>query len=136
MSKIMAPIRAAAAGRVGQSMTWLAFPPHRLRRCIVSLLALGELVTDQLRWTPSRKPFVRFGSRLVMGSACGAAVTSAGGVARAGALCGIVGCVVGTFGDASGRGRPAARFGSGHPAVIVEDGVTLAAAMFILWGLA
>ncbi len=127
---------AAYAGRIDVSATWLAFLSYRFTPWIISLLALGELVADQLPSTPSRKVPIQFGTRLVMGAVCGAAVAAAQGLMWVGAIAGIVGCVVGTFGGALARSRLAASFGNDHPAAFIEDGVALIAAVLILWGLA
>ncbi|HWT29590.1 MAG TPA: DUF4126 family protein, partial [Propylenella sp.] len=63
---------------------------------IFTLLAVLELVGDQLPSTPSRKVPVQFGTRLLMGALCGAALGAAAGVLLAGMACGVVGAVLGT----------------------------------------
>jgi len=55
---VMAPAAIAWAARLGWldlHGSWLAFLGYRWTPWVVSLLALGELVTDQLPGTPSRK---------------------------------------------------------------------------------
>ena len=46
---------------------------------ILSVLALGELITDKLPSTPSRKIPMQFGARIVMGALCGASLGASAG---------------------------------------------------------
>ena len=74
---VMAPAAIAWAARLGWldlHGSWLAFLGYRWTPWVVSLLALGELVTDQLPGTPSRKVPPQFGARIVSGGLCGAAI--------------------------------------------------------------
>ena len=52
---------------------------HWLTPWIFSVLAIVELVTDQLPSTPSRKVPQQFGARLVTGALCGAAIGASAG---------------------------------------------------------
>src|SRR6185503_19058588 len=65
---------AAHLGWLDLSGTWLAFLGNVWARWILTLAALGELVTDQLPSTPSRTVPVQFGARIVMGAFSGAAI--------------------------------------------------------------
>ena len=94
----------------------------------MSLLAVGELVTDQLPSTPSRKVPVQFGGRLLTGGVSGAAIGIGARSWIAGLLLGLVGAVVGTLGGAAARGRMAAAFGKDRPAALIEDAVAILAA--------
>ena len=49
----------------------LAFLGARWTPWVVTLLALGEMVTDQLPKTPSRKVPMQFITRLLVGAVCG-----------------------------------------------------------------
>lgn len=116
---------AALSGRLGLDQSWLAFLGYRFTPWVLSVLALGELVTDQLPWTPSRKVPVQFGARLVSGGVSGAAIGIAMGSPLIGLLLGLAGAVVGTFGGAAVRGKMAAAFGSDRPAALIEDAAAI-----------
>lgn len=116
-------------GALDLAGTWLAFLGGRWTAWILTLLALGELVTDQLPSTPSRTLPVQFGARLVSGAVSGAAVGTATGTSLAGLVAGIAGAVIGTLGGHAVRARLAAAFGSDRPAALVEDAVAVGGAM-------
>jgi uncharacterized membrane protein len=127
-----APAAVSWAARLGQldlSGSWLAFLGYAWTPWILTLFAAGELVTDQLPSTPSRKVPVQFGTRILMGAACGAAITVGGGAMLVGAVAGIAGAVVGTLGGSTARGRMAAAFGSDRPAALIEDAVAIVGAI-------
>lgn len=123
---------AAASGWLNLDGTWLAFLGYRFTPWILTLLALGELVTDQLPSTPSRKVPVQFGTRILMGAVTGAAVGISGGSLWGGLAAGAIGAVIGTYGGAAARGKLAALFGSDRPAAIIEDVVAIGGAWLIL----
>jgi uncharacterized membrane protein len=116
--------------------TWLAWLGYWLTPWIFTILALAELVTDQLPSTPSRKVPMQFGARIVSGALCGAAIGLPLGNWILGALVGIVGAVIGTLGGSFLRGRMAAAFGSDTPAAVIEDGVAIALSILLVTGLA
>ena len=120
---------AVQLGHVPLASTPLAFLGWRFTPWIISLLAVGELITDQLPSTPSRKVPVQFGTRLLVGGFCGAAIGMAGGMFWAGLVVGVLGALVGTLGGAAARGALAARFGSDRPAALLEDVVAVAGAV-------
>jgi uncharacterized membrane protein len=101
---------------------------------VFTVLALGELVTDQLPRTPSRKVPVQFGARLVSGGFCGAAIGLSGGSPVAGLVAGIIGAALGTFGGAAARARVAMAFGRDLPAALIEDAVAIGGAI-VLFGI-
>src|SRR5437868_12897721 len=72
---------AAYLGVLPVTGTWLAWLVSPWAVGIVTLLALVELVTDQLLSTPSRKIPVQFGTRVLIGAVAGAAFGLAGGSA-------------------------------------------------------
>jgi uncharacterized membrane protein len=123
---------AAWTGTLPLAATPLAFLGYRWTPWIATVLALAELVSDQLPGTPSRTVPVQFATRVVVGALCGAAlaVASAGWVAGAGL--GAAGAVLGTLGGAAARGRMAAAFGSDRPAALIEDAVAIVAAVLIV----
>jgi uncharacterized membrane protein len=102
----------------GTSLAWLGW---RFTPWIASLLAIGELVTDQLPGTPSRKVPVQFGTRIVVGAFCGAAVGLSAGQPWPGLIAGLIGAVLGTYGGAAVRAALARRFGRDLPAALIED---------------
>lgn len=102
---------------------------------IFSVLALFELVSDQLPSTPSRKVPVQFATRLLMGGLCGAAIGAIAGVLLAGLACGIVGAALGTYIGAAVRAALAKAFGKGLPAALLEDVVAIGGAFLIVHGL-
>ncbi|MBN8998605.1 MAG: DUF4126 domain-containing protein [Rhizobiales bacterium] len=111
---------------------WAAFMGHWIAAAVFTVLAIVELVTDQLPTTPSRKVPVQFGARLVSGAFCGAVIASATGSWIGGAVAGIVGAVVGTLGGAELRARIAAAFGSDRPAALIEDAVAILGGLLIV----
>ncbi|MEB1529973.1 DUF4126 domain-containing protein [Xanthomonas sp. WHRI 7945] len=117
---------AASLGVLPLVGTPLAFLGWRFTPWIVSLLAIGELVTDQLPGTPSRKVPVQFGTRIAMGGLCGAAVGMAGGLWVAAMVAGALGAVLGTLGGAAARAAMARRFGRDLPAALLEDAAAIA----------
>jgi len=116
---------AASLGVLPLIGTPLAFLGWRFTPWIVSLLALGELVTDQLPGTPSRKVPLQFGTRIVMGGLCGAAVGMGGGLWVAAMVAGALGAVLGTYGGAAARAAMARRFGRDLPAALLEDAAAI-----------
>jgi uncharacterized membrane protein len=130
-----APAAIAWAARLGHlrlSGTWLAFLGHAWTPWILTLLAAGELVTDQLPFTPSRKVPLQFGTRLLMGAACGAALLAGTGSMVLGALVGLAGAVAGTLGGHAFRARMAAAFGRDLPAALLEDAIAIGAAAAVV----
>jgi uncharacterized membrane protein len=123
---------AAHLGWLDLHGTWLAFLGYAWTPWIMSVLALVELVTDQLPSTPSRTVPVQFGARLVSGALAGAAIAAARGALVGGLVAGIVGATIGTLGGRAVRARLAAAFGNDHPAAFIEDAVAIGAAMLIV----
>jgi uncharacterized membrane protein len=131
---MMAPAVVSWGARLGGlslASTSLAFLGYAYTPWIFSILAIGELITDQLPSTPSRTVPVQFGTRLLVGALCGGAIAS-GGSLGAGAVAGVIGAVIGTLGGRAVRGRLAAAFGTDRPAAIVEDVVALGGAILIV----
>lgn len=127
---------AASLGWLDLSATWLAFLGYRWTPWIVTVLAIGEFIADQLPSTPSRKIPLQFGGRIVVGGLCGGAICMGEGLAMLlGLVAGVAGAVVGTLGGAAARGRMAAAFGSDRPAAFLEDAVAIGAAVLIVLAL-
>jgi uncharacterized membrane protein len=123
---------AAFLGWLNLEGTWLAFLGYVATPWILTLLALAELVTDQLPSTPSRTVPVQFGARIASGALSGAAVGVAGGVLVGGLIAGIVGAVIGTLGGRAVRARLAAAFDRDRPAALIEDVVAIGGALLFV----
>jgi len=122
---------AALLGRLALGGTWLAFLGHPWTPWVFTLLALGELVTDQLPSTPSRTVPVQFGARILAGGVSGAAIGASAGALIGGLLAGVAGAVIGTLGGRAARARLAAALGSDRPAALLEDAVAIGGALLI-----
>lgn len=112
--------------------TWVGFMGHWIAVAIFTVLAVVELVSDQLPSTPSRKVPVQFATRIIMGALSGAVIGTAGGVVIGGLAAGIIGAILGTLGGAEVRSRLAAAFGKDLPAGLIEDAVAILAALWIV----
>lgn len=134
MTPLAAASWAARLGFVNLEGTWLAFLGYFWTPIILTVLALVELVTDQLPWTPSRTVPQQFGARLVTGALAGMVFASSMSMA-AGATAGVVGAIIGTLGGARARGRLAASFGRDLPAALVEDAVAIIGAILVVLAL-
>lgn len=126
---------AAHYGLLDLSGSWLAFLGYRWTPWILLILAIGELVTDQLPTTPSRKVPVQFGTRILMGVVTGGAIGVAAGSLWTGAIVGAIGAVMGTLGGSAARAKMAAAFGKDRPAALIEDAVAIAGAILIVLAL-
>ncbi|XKM44018.1 DUF4126 domain-containing protein (plasmid) [Rhizobium ruizarguesonis] len=122
----------AALGWFDVSQTPLAFTGYQWTPWIFTLLAVVELITDQLPSTPSRKVPVQFGARIVMGALAGATIGAANSLLFGGLIVGVIGAVIGTYGGAAVRGRLAASFGKDLPAALIEDAVAVIGALLIV----
>src|SRR6476646_924352 len=97
---------AGALGWIGLDGTWAQWVAHPITVAVLTILALGELVTDQLPKTPSRRVPMQFVTRLITGAFSGA--------------------VLATLGGAEGRKRlVAATGGRGLPVALVEDAIAI-----------
>jgi uncharacterized membrane protein len=95
---------AAYLGWISLHGSHLAFMGSPWAVGVFTLLALVELVSDQLPSTPSRTAAVGLSARIVMGALSGACLGIAGGTSLwAAALAGIVGAIVGAFGGYQAR---------------------------------
>jgi uncharacterized membrane protein len=122
---------AARLGWLDLGGGWLSFLGHAWTPWILSLLALGELVTDKLPSTPSRTVPQQFGARIVSGAVCGAAIAASAGSLVGGLVAGALGAVIGTLGGRAFRARLAAAFGSDRPAALAEDALALGGALLV-----
>jgi uncharacterized membrane protein len=116
---------AAYLGWVNLGGSWLEFLNSVWTASIVTLLALGELVTDQLPSTPSRTVPPQFGGRVLVGALAGAAFGVPGHVWLASAIAGIVGAVAGTLVGKEFRKWLAGALKADRPAAIIEDAIAI-----------
>lgn len=113
----------------GTPLGWLG---HIAAPILFSIAAAGELVSDQLPKTPSRKVLPQFTARILMGGLSGAAIGFAMGSWIGGLVAGVVGAVIGTYGGAWARARLAAAFKRDLPAALIEDVVAIGGAALIV----
>ena len=123
---------AAHLGGLSLGGTWLAFLGHAWTLWIFTVLAVGELITDQLPSTPSRTVPIQFGTRLLCGAVCGAAIGVAAGSWIGGAVAGVIGAAIGTFGGRAFRAKLATAFGHDWPAALIEDALAIGGAVMIV----
>lgn len=123
---------AAHLGWLNLEGSWLAFLGYRFTPWVFTLIAVGELVTDQLPSTPSRKIPVQFGARIVTGGLAGALLCFPAGTVIAGLIAGVVGAVIGTLCGAQARSWLAKGFGYDLPGALIEDVVAIGGAFFIV----
>jgi uncharacterized membrane protein len=118
-------------GWIDLSATPFGFLGNIIAVIILSVLALAELVTDQLPNTPSRKVPVQFGTRIVLGAAAGALLLIDNWII--GAALGAVGALLGTLGGAEVRARLAKAFGRDLPAALIEDVIAVVLAFAVVY---
>jgi uncharacterized membrane protein len=104
LTAVAAVAWAAHLGWLNLAGSPLAFMGSVWSVAIFSLLAVIELITDQLRSTPARTVPPALIARMLSGALSGASIGAAGGAMLAlGALLGIIGAIVGTFGGYQAR---------------------------------
>jgi uncharacterized membrane protein len=126
---------AARLGALNLNGSWLAFMGYTWTPWIFTLLAVVEMVGDQLPSTPSRKVPMQFGARVVAGALSGATIGAAGGSWIVGLIAGVIGAVIGTFGGAEIRSQMAKAFGRDQPAAFIEDAGAIILGLIIIWAL-
>lgn len=132
---MMAPAAVSWAAWLGilpLNDTPLAFLASPIAVGVLTVLAIGELISDQLPKTPSRKVPPQFIARIVTGGLAGAAIGLAASALFGGLVAGIIGAVIGTLGGAAARARLAGAFGRDLPAALVEDAVAIVGAVAIV----
>ncbi|WP_197374653.1 DUF4126 family protein [Mycolicibacterium baixiangningiae] len=114
--------------------TWAQWVAHPVTVGVLTVLAVGELVTDQLPKTPSRKTPMQFIARLISGGFAGAVIGTAWGYTFGGLGAGVIGAVLGTLSGYEARKRlVAANGGRDLPIALLEDGVAVAGGIIIAW---
>jgi uncharacterized membrane protein len=99
LTALMVARWAACFNWIDVSGTWAGFMGHKATAIIITVLAITELVTDQLPSTPSRKAPPSFAFRILCGVFSGA-VLAVGSLQSSflGVLCGGFGAIIGTLG--------------------------------------
>ncbi|MBS2029734.1 MAG: DUF4126 domain-containing protein [Deltaproteobacteria bacterium] len=131
LTAIAAASWAARLGALPVLGTPVQFLGNPVAPWLFSALAIGELVTDQLPRTPSRKAPMPFLARLICGAIAGAAMATRGGNLGLGLLAGALGAFIGTEGGAAARAGLARSFGKDQPAALLEDAVAVGGAVII-----
>ncbi len=126
---------AAHLGLLDLDGSRLAFMGDKWTVTVFSVLALVELIADQLPSTPSRKVPLQFGARIVSGALCGATLGVSGGSWLVGLVAGVIGAVIGTYGGAELRALMAKAFGRDPPAALIEDIFAIALGFVIILAL-
>ncbi|AKK28314.1 DUF4126 family protein [Mycobacterium sp. EPa45] len=112
---------------------WSSWLGNIIAVVVLSLLALVELVTDQLPKTPSRKVPAQFGARIVIGALAGAVIGTPFGHIFSAIGGGMIGAVLGTMGGAQVRGALGAKFGKDRPAALLEDAVAIIGGFLVVY---
>jgi uncharacterized membrane protein len=139
---VIAGLRALMAPTIvswGAGLGWFSlagtpfhFMSSIITRCILSFLALGELVNDKLPNTASRKVPPQFIARVVTGAFSGAVLGASRDSLVGGLIAGAVGAVAGTLGGSAVRGALAKMAGKDLPIALLEDLVAILGALFIV----
>lgn len=102
--------------------TWASWMGHWITVAILTVVAVAELVSDQMPSTPSRKTALPFLIRLACGAFAGAVLGTAWGYTWGSLGAGMVGAVLGTIGGYEVRTRlVAANGGRDRPVALAED---------------
>lgn len=119
---------AAALHWINLSGTWASWVGHWATVAILTVLAVVELISDQMPTVPSRKTAVQFVSRIVTGAFAGAVLGTAWGYRWSSLGAAMIGAVLGTLGGYAARTKlTAANGGRDRPVAIAEDVLALAA---------
>jgi uncharacterized membrane protein len=109
----------------------LHFMASGITALIFGILALGELVADKLPNTPNRTAPVGLIARIVTGALCGATLSAGGGQSLViGAVLGVVGALVGTFGGFQVRAK-LMKVMPANAAAVLEDIVAIVGGLFV-----
>ncbi len=89
---------AAALSWINLDGTWAEWLAHPIVVTVLTILAVVELVTDQLPQTPSRKTPVQFIARLLTGAFAGAVIGTAWGYTFGGLSTSLISAMISTLG--------------------------------------
>jgi uncharacterized membrane protein len=120
-------------GWINLSHTWASWMANIITVIVLTVLAVGELVTDKLPKTPPRTAPLGFGARIIMGGFSGAVIGAAWHFTFSSLGAGVVGAVLGTLGGYHARrALVAARAGQDLPIALFEDAVAILGGFAIL----
>jgi len=125
---------AVALDWINLSGTWASWVGHWATVAVLTVLAVVELVTDQLPKTPSRKSTPQFAARLITGGFAGAVLGTAWGYTIGSLGAAVIGAVLGTLGGYEARRRlVAANGGRDLPVALTEDVVAIGGGILIAY---
>lgn len=124
---------------ISVSGTWFEFLDSSLFMIAAIALSIGELIGDKLSIAPNRTEWLGLSARIVVGALCGAILIA--GMAgnsitgmTAGAVAGVIGALVGTFGGFAYRTRLAKAFNVRDlELAIPEDAAAIAFAVIAIY---
>jgi uncharacterized membrane protein len=125
---------AAHLGWLSLGGTPMRFMSSIVTVTIFTLLAVLELIADQLPSTPARTAPVGLSARVVMGGLCGATIAVGGGESMAlGIVLGVIGAIVGTYGGYQARTRSVKALGVPDVVIaVIEDIVAIGGGLLVL----
>ena len=125
---------AAVLHWINLSGTWASWVAHWATVAILTILAVIELVSDQMETMPSRKTALPFLARLASGAFAGAVLGTAWGYPWSSLGAGMIGAVIGTIGGYEARTRlVAANGGRDRPIALGEDLLAVAGGMAVAY---
>ncbi|CAJ1582312.1 DUF4126 family protein [[Mycobacterium] wendilense] len=105
--------------------TWASWMGNWFVVALLTVLAVAELISDQLPKTPNRTAAAPFAARLVTGALAGAVLGTAWGYTFGGLGAGMIGAVLGTLGGFQLRRKLSDRVGIDLPVALTEDAVAV-----------
>ena len=119
---------------INLSGTWASWVGHWATVAVLTILAVIELVSDQMESMPSRKTALPFLARLASGAFAGAVLGTAWGYKGSSLGAGMVGAVIGTIGGYEARTRlVAANGGRDRPIALGEDLLAVAGGVAVAY---
>ena len=107
---------------INLSGTWASWMGHWATVAVLTVLAVGELISDKMPTLPSRKSAPQFLTRLASGAFSGAVLGTAWGYRWGSLGAGLIGAVLGTLGGYAARTRlVASNGGRDRPVALGED---------------
>ena len=116
---------AVALGWINLDGTWASWLGIWIVVALLTVLAVVELVSDQLPKIPNRTSAAPFAARLATGALSGAALGTAWGYTWGGLGAGLIGAVLGTLGGYEMRRRLTDKVGIDMPVALTEDAVAV-----------
>lgn len=124
---------AAFLGWINLHSTWASWVANVITVAVLTVLAVGELVTDKLPKTPARTALPVFAARIIMGAFSGAVIGAAWHWTFTALGAGVIGAVLGTLGGYHARrGLVAAIRGRDLPIALLEDAVAILGGFAVL----